>query len=110
MGSPLAGSGLPPGMPPFLAPFLAASAVPSSGAGGPSMKDAFQEVLKLFGFPPELAEVFAKNAQALQQQHKDPSSNPAGLSAAAAAAASAAMSQQQQAGGQDQGNYMFNYS
>ena len=115
MGNPLAGSALPPGMPPFLAPFLAASAVPSSG--GPSMKDAFQEVLKLFGFPPELAEVFAKNAQALQQQqHKDPSSTPVGLTAAAAAAAaSAAMSQQQphqqqQAGGQDQGNYMFNYS
>ena len=31
------------------------------------MKEAFQEVLKIFGFPPELAEVFAKNAQALQQ-------------------------------------------
>ena len=82
------------------------------------MKDAFQEVLKLFGFPPELAEVFAKNAQALQQhQHKDPSSNgPAGL-AGQLAAASAAMSQQQQlqqAGGGHQdhhpGNYMFNYS
>lgn len=53
-------------MPPFLAPFLAASQA-SAPAGGPSMKDAFQEVLKLFGFPPELAEVFAKNAQALQQ-------------------------------------------
>lgn len=52
-------------MPPFLAPFLAASQ--ASTPGGPSMKDAFQEVLKLFGFPPELAEVFAKNAQAVQQ-------------------------------------------
>ena len=30
-----------------------------------------QEVLKLFGFPPELAEVFAKNAQALQQQESN---------------------------------------
>ena len=112
------GGAVPPGIPPFLAPFLAASSSPS-GPGGPNMKDAFQEVLKLFGFPPELAEVFAKNAQALQQQNKDPSSNPSpGLSAAAAAAAAAAsagMSQEQphaalQAGGQDQGNYMFNYS
>ena len=113
--------GMPAGVPPFLAPFLASANMSSSGPGGPSMKDAFQEVLKLFGFPPELAEVFAKNAQALQQhQHKDPSSNgPAGQLAAAAAAAtaaSAAMSQQQllQAGGGHQdhhpGNYTFNYS
>lgn len=61
---------MPPGVaggpiPPFLAPFLAASR--AEGANGPSIKDAFQEVLKIFGFPPELAEVFAKNAQALQQ-------------------------------------------
>ena len=108
--------GMPAGVPPFLAPFLASANMSPSGPGGPSMKDAFQEVLKLFGFPPELAEVFAKNAQALQQhQHKDPSSNghPAGQLAAAAAA----MSQQQQlqqAGGGHQdhhpGNYMFNYS
>ena len=113
--------GMPAGVPPFLAPFLASANMSPSGPGGPSMKDAFQEVLKLFGFPPELAEVFAKNAQALQQhQHKDPSSNgPAGqlaAAAAAAAAASAAMSQQQlqQAGGGHQdhhpGNYTFNYS
>ena len=110
--------GMPAGVPPFLAPFLASANMSPSGPGGPSMKDAFQEVLKLFGFPPELAEVFAKNAQALQQhQHKDPSSNgPAGL-AGQLAAASAAMSQQQQlqqAGGGHQdhhpGNYMFNYS
>lgn len=57
---------VPPGMPPFLAPFLAAQ----TNAGNPSIKDAFQEVLKVFGFPPELAEVFAKNAQALQQTMK----------------------------------------
>ena len=56
---------LQPPIPPFLAPFLAASREAQSGA--PSMKEAFQEVLKIFGFPPELAEVFAKNAQALQQ-------------------------------------------
>jgi hypothetical protein len=57
-----------PAIPPFLAPFLAAS------RGGPSMKDAFQEVLKLFGFTPELAEAFAKNAQAAQQLQQDQSS------------------------------------
>ena len=57
-------------IPPFLAPFLAASQNPAMGAGGPSMKDAFQEVLKIFGFPPELAEVFAKNAQAMSQQQE----------------------------------------
>jgi len=58
---PMSGPGA--AIPPFLAPFLAASS-----ASAPSIKDAFLEVLKLFGFPPELAEVFAKNAQALQQQ------------------------------------------
>lgn len=65
------GMGQQPPVPPLaaLAPFLAASNNAHSGA--PSMKDAFQEVLKLFGFPPELAEVFAKNAQALQQQESN---------------------------------------
>ncbi len=66
----LAGGGaLPPGIPPLLAPFLAK---PPPGLGMPTnaMKDAFQEVLKLFGFTPELAEAFAKNAQALQQQQE----------------------------------------
>ena len=57
---------VPPMAGAMLAPFLAASA----SGGQASMKDAFQEVLKLFGFPPELAEVFAKNAQALQQQQQ----------------------------------------
>ena len=61
------GAGGPP-LPPFLAPFLAASREAQSGA--PSMKEAFQEVLKLFGLPPELAEVFARNAQAMQQQQQ----------------------------------------
>lgn len=59
-----------PQIPPFLAPFLAASREAAPASSGPSMKDAFQEVLKLFGFPPELAEVFAKNAQAVQQQQQ----------------------------------------
>ena len=64
------GAGGPP-LPPFLAPFLAASREAQSGA--PSMKEAFQEVLKLFGLPPELAEVFARNAQAMQQhQQQEP--------------------------------------
>ena len=63
-----------PPIPPFLAPFLAASREAQSGA--PSMKEAFQEVLKLFGFPPELAEVFAKNAQGLQAlQQQEPNDN-----------------------------------
>ena len=69
---------MPPGaggpIPPFLAPFLAASR--AEGANGPSIKDAFQEVLKIFGFPPELAEVFAKNAQALQQSQGSNSPQP----------------------------------
>ena len=71
----LPGPGGPGGpIPPFLAPFLAAS---RGTENGPSIKDAFQEVLKIFGFPPELAEVFAKNAQALQrnqesQNHENP--------------------------------------
>lgn len=73
-----------PGMSPLLANILAASSAP----GGPaSVKDAMQEMLKLFGFPPELAEVFAKNAQAMQQQQQKDS-----LNLAAAAAASAAIS------------------
>ena len=66
------GAGGPP-LPPFLAPFLAASREAQSGA--PSMKEAFQEVLKLFGLPPELAEVFARNAQAMQQHQQQQESN-----------------------------------
>ncbi len=68
--NPLANSNNgPAGIPPFLAPFLAASSAAGNPAG-PSVKDAFQEVLKMFGIPPELAEVLAKNAQAFQQQQQ----------------------------------------
>ena len=78
-------------IPPFLAPFLAASQNSAAGPGAPSMKDAFQEVLKIFGFPPELAEVFAKNAQAMQQQQQESNAENSGISTP----------------GQDQGKYPF---
>ena len=86
-----------PGMSPLLANILAASSASGGPASG-SVKDAMMEMLKLFGFPPELAEVFAKNAQALQQQQAKDGPNMAAMAAAAAAAASAAL-----AGGPDQG-------
>ena len=70
--------------------FLAASQN-AQAPGGPSMKDAFQEVLKIFGFPPELAEVFAKNAQAMQQQAQESNAENSGISSP----------------GQDQGKYRF---
>ena len=45
-----------------LLPFLNPGGLPSADA----MKDAFQEVLKLYGVPNELAEAIAKNAQSAQ--------------------------------------------
>ena len=39
---------------------------PGVEAAQNTMKDAFQEVLKLYGVPGELAEAIAKNAQAAQ--------------------------------------------
>ena len=53
-----------PGMPAARSPSISSSAAvqPSSDA----MKEAFQEVLKLYGVPSELAEAIAKNAQNTQ--------------------------------------------
>ena len=66
--SPFGSAAFPPGLMPFLGvpgtttKSLTAAGLPSSEA----MKDAFQEVLKLYGVPSELAEAIAKNAQNTQ--------------------------------------------
>ena len=66
--SPFGSAAFPPGLMPFLGvpgtttKSLTAAGLPSSEA----MKDAFQEVLKLYGVPSELAEAIAKNAQKKQ--------------------------------------------
>lgn len=54
---------LPPNLP--FPPILAAAALGRPG-GSEAMKEAFQEVLKLYGFPQDIAETIAKNAQQTQ--------------------------------------------
>lgn len=64
--------------PPFLSPGFAAAMAAASGnksaaipsAEGIAMKNAFQEVLKLYGVPAEIAEAIAKNAQNAQGKQK----------------------------------------
>ena len=82
VGPPTGPPHLALGLLPFFNP-MAAMAAASAGGGSPaggspsviptsaeaaatSMRDAFQEVLKLYGVPTELAEAIAKNAQAAQ--------------------------------------------
>ena len=58
-------AGLMPGLAGLLNPAgLAAATAATSGDN--TMRDAFQEVLKLYGVPTELAEAIAKNAMAAQ--------------------------------------------
>ena len=47
-------------------PAAAALAPPSLGLGSNEMRNAFQEVLKLYGVPAEIAAAIAKNAQSAQ--------------------------------------------
>ena len=64
--SPFGVGSLPPSLMPFLGIPGATSKSASPASGLPSsdaMKEAFQEVLKLYGVPSELAEAIAKNAQ-----------------------------------------------
>ena len=65
---PFGGASFPPALMPLLG-LPGAGTKTSPGAGLPSsdaMKEAFQEVLKLYGVPSELAEAIAKNAQNTQ--------------------------------------------
>jgi hypothetical protein len=70
--SPFGGGAFPPGLMPFLGfPGTASRSTPAAGlASSDAMKDAFQEVLKLYGVPSELAEAIAKNAQNTQGKRK----------------------------------------
>ena len=65
------GAAFPPALMPLLGlPGAASKTSPAAGlASSDAMKDAFQEVLKLYGVPSELAEAIAKNAQNTQGKH-----------------------------------------
>jgi len=70
--SPFGGGAFPPGLMPLLGfPGTASRSSPATGLpSSDAMKEAFQEVLKLYGVPSELAEAIAKNAQNTQGKRK----------------------------------------